>query len=116
MPVNPEPRRELTGQCLRDSIALALRVPPAQVPPRYEGEDVDEWIDKVGEQFNVRFRRVDADELPPPTLQPWIAIVNASGEDTHAVAMIGRRPLGVESMLRPRAADGVLTGLLVEYA
>jgi hypothetical protein len=114
--LDAESRKPLEGQCMRDAVAATLRLPPEQVPLRYEGQHVDTWLAEVGDRFGVRFVPAEADELPPPGSQVWIAIVDGIGEDTHAVPMVGRRPLGVESMLRPRAADGVLTGLLVEYA
>jgi hypothetical protein len=114
--LNAEPPKPLQGQCLRDAVAVILRQPPASVPPRLEGQDVDEWLDDVGQQFGVRFQKVDGDELPPPTPRPWVAFVaTADDEVTHALPCIGRSVMGVEAMIRPRAG-GVLTGLVIEVA
>jgi len=95
IPLPDEPARETDdedsedGQCLRKASAAVLRVPPRSLPRVLEGEDrFDRWASAM-ETRGYRIENLALDEIPPANHQPWIAVVDAPGDATHAVGCVG---------------------------
>jgi hypothetical protein len=77
------------GQCLRHAAAAVLRVPQRSLPRVPEGDDrFDRWTDAMRRLGHV-FEDLPLDEIPPANQQPWVAIVDAPGDATHALGCVG---------------------------
>jgi hypothetical protein len=82
------------GQCLRDSLAVLLRVPPHWLPERLEHEDVWAWFAAVEGRLDVELEYIHpTNGLPGDEGEMWIAILPSSqlASLRHAVVIRGGR-------------------------
>jgi hypothetical protein len=101
---------DVSGQCLRYAAAAVLRVPPRSLPRVPEGDD--RWERWTGEMRAIGYHveELPLDEIPPRDMQPWIAVVDASGNaTTHAIPLVGLTALGRDELRSSITPAQVLT-------
>ncbi len=97
-------------QCVRDSVALAMRRHPQDLPPRMEHEPFEDWTAKVEQQFGVRLETIFPGD-PIPEREAWVVVVETDNpEKTHAVVAFGSRSL---DKWYPRAVENMVSGLRI---
>lgn len=111
-PIVPGP---MPGTCFRDAVAVLIKRPREWVPRRRWGESADQWLARLAAQFGFEFEIVDPGPgigwRVAPTAGRWIAIVEHSATETHAIPFVGPRALDESNYSLAR--DGWITGVII---